>query len=92
MSKPPYEVNETGWGEFEIQIKVYFMDPIERPVRIRDLNSLICNCSNKNLMDNNWIFSSKVTLYHLLKLFQTEAALASGKKNLVSEYYDEIVS
>jgi hypothetical protein len=33
-----------------------------------------------------------VTLYHLLKLFQTEAALASGKKNLVSEYYDEIVS
>ena len=33
LSKPPYEVNETGWGEFEIQIKVYFMDPIERPVR-----------------------------------------------------------
>ena len=32
-----------------------------------------------------------MTLYHLLKLFQTEAALASGKKNLVSEYYDEIV-
>ncbi|XP_028394067.1 YEATS domain-containing protein 4-like [Dendronephthya gigantea] len=63
LSKPPYEVNETGWGEFEIQIKVYFMDPVERPV----------------------------TLYHLLKLFQTEAALASGKKNLVSEYYDEII-
>jgi YEATS domain-containing protein 4 len=33
LSKPPYEVNETGWGEFEIQIKVYFMDPVERPVR-----------------------------------------------------------
>ena len=34
----------------------------------------------------------QVTLYHLLKLFQTESALASGKKQLVSEYYDEIVS
>ena len=34
----------------------------------------------------------QVTLYHLLKLFQTESALASGKKQLVSEFYDEIVS
>ena len=33
ITKPPYEVNETGWGEFEIQIKIYFMDPLERPVR-----------------------------------------------------------
>lgn len=63
ITKPPYEVNETGWGEFEIQIKVHFMDPVERPI----------------------------TLYHLLKLFQTEAALATGKKNLVSEYYDEVI-
>lgn len=37
LSKPPYEVNETGWGEFEIQIKVYFMDPVERPVRLLNL-------------------------------------------------------
>ena len=34
----------------------------------------------------------QVTLYHLLKLFQTESALASGKKQLVSEFYDEVVS
>ena len=33
-----------------------------------------------------------MTFYHLLKLFQTESALASGKKQLVSEFYDEIVS
>ena len=31
-------------------------------------------------------------MYHLLKLFQTESALAAGKKQLVSEFYDEIVS
>jgi YEATS domain-containing protein 4 len=33
LTKPPYEVTETGWGEFEIIIKVYFHDPNERPVR-----------------------------------------------------------
>lgn len=32
ITKPPYEVQETGWGEFEVVIKVYFVDPVERPV------------------------------------------------------------
>ena len=40
----------------------------------------------------NFFFFLQVTFYHLLKLFQTESALASGKKQLVSEFYDEIVS
>lgn len=61
--KPPYEVTETGWGEFEVIIKIYFNDPTERPV----------------------------TVYHMLKLFQTEADIMLGKKNLVSEFYDELV-
>ena len=26
-TKPPYEVSETGWGEFEVVIKIYFHDP-----------------------------------------------------------------
>ncbi|CAG5135521.1 unnamed protein product [Candidula unifasciata] len=63
VSKPPYEVTETGWGEFEIIIKIYFNDPAERPV----------------------------TIYHLLKLFQSETDVMLGKKSLVVEYYDEIV-
>jgi len=29
--KPPYEVKETGWGEFDIQIKIYFNDLTEKP-------------------------------------------------------------
>ncbi|KAI0228799.1 hypothetical protein LSAT2_020751 [Lamellibrachia satsuma] len=29
--KPPYEVTETGWGEFEVIIKIYFNDPNEKP-------------------------------------------------------------
>lgn len=33
LVKPPYEVTETGWGEFEVVIKIYFNDPNERPVK-----------------------------------------------------------
>ena len=31
---PPYEVSETGWGEFDIAIRVYFHDPNEKPVTL----------------------------------------------------------
>jgi len=61
--KPPYEVTETGWGEFEIAIKIFFQDPNERPV----------------------------TVYHLLKLFQSETDIMLGKKQLVVELYDEMI-
>lgn len=63
LVKPPYEVTETGWGEFEIVIKIFFHDPNERPV----------------------------TLYHILKLFQTGPDMMGEKKTLVSEFYEEIV-
>lgn len=33
ITKPPYEVSETGWGEFEVAVKIHFVDPVERPVR-----------------------------------------------------------
>ncbi|VDK67806.1 unnamed protein product [Litomosoides sigmodontis] len=32
VEKPPYEVTETGWGEFEVQIRIYFVDVNEKPV------------------------------------------------------------
>lgn len=34
ISEPPYEVTETGWGEFEIMIKVFVNDPLEKPVTL----------------------------------------------------------
>ncbi|XP_031630339.1 YEATS domain-containing protein 4 [Contarinia nasturtii] len=34
LTKPPYEVTETGWGEFEVVIKLHFHDPNERPVTL----------------------------------------------------------
>ncbi|VDK49655.1 unnamed protein product [Gongylonema pulchrum] len=32
VEKPPYEVTETGWGEFEVQIRIFFVDVNEKPV------------------------------------------------------------
>lgn len=61
--KPPYEITETGWGEFEIVIKIYFHDTNERPI----------------------------TLYHILKLFQSGPEALLSKNTLVSEFYEEIV-
>lgn len=37
------------------------------------------------------IFISQVTLYHLLKLFQSDTNAMLGKKTVVSEFYDEMV-
>nr|XP_026690149.1 YEATS domain-containing protein 4 [Ciona intestinalis] len=64
VTKPPYEVTETGWGEFEIVIKIFFHDPNDRPL----------------------------TIYHGLRLFQTENNIIVGnKKAVISEFYDEMV-
>lgn len=37
ISKIPFEVSETGWGEFEVVIKIYFQDPNERPVSVHGM-------------------------------------------------------
>ncbi|KAI5286451.1 NuA4 histone H4 acetyltransferase complex and the SWR1 complex subunit [Ascosphaera acerosa] len=32
VERPPFEVHETGWGEFEIQVKLYFVpESLEKP-------------------------------------------------------------
>lgn len=35
IEEPPFEVTETGWGEFEIQIKVHFVpEASEKPMTL----------------------------------------------------------
>ena len=34
IEKFPFEIHQTGWGEFDIAIKIFFVDPSERPVEI----------------------------------------------------------
>jgi len=46
VTKPPYEVTETGWGEFEIVIKVYFNDTVERPATISHVLKLFQHGQN----------------------------------------------
>eukprot|EP01071_Lankesteria_metandrocarpae_P007384 Lankesteria_metandrocarpae@DN4664_c0_g1_i1.p1 len=35
LDNPPFEVNETGWGEFDIMLKIFFTDPSEQPVEVQ---------------------------------------------------------
>ncbi|XP_056338169.1 YEATS domain-containing protein 4 isoform X1 [Oenanthe melanoleuca] len=42
VTKPPYEITETGWGEFEIIIKIFFIDPNERPLEQAVLRLVGC--------------------------------------------------
>eukprot|EP00177_Eucheuma_denticulatum_P005302 GFKZ01009645.1.p2 GENE.GFKZ01009645.1~~GFKZ01009645.1.p2 ORF type:complete len:217 (-),score=21.36 GFKZ01009645.1:2423-3073(-) len=32
VTEMPYEVSEYGWGEFDVIIRVFFQDPLEKPV------------------------------------------------------------
>ncbi|XP_056633806.1 YEATS domain-containing protein 4 [Diorhabda carinulata] len=47
--KPPYELSETGWGEFEIVIKIYFHDPNERPVTMYHILKLFHSSSTQDI-------------------------------------------
>ena len=39
LTSPPFEVHETGWGEFEIQIKIFFTDTTEKPVSVSSVQA-----------------------------------------------------
>lgn len=34
VEQAPFEINEVGWGEFEIRIELFFLDPAEKPVEL----------------------------------------------------------
>ena len=34
VDKFPFEIEEAGWGEFQIQIKIYFHDAPDRPITV----------------------------------------------------------
>jgi hypothetical protein len=40
ISRPPFEVTETGWGEFEVGIQIHFHDPSQPPVSVVHLLKL----------------------------------------------------
>ena len=34
VEKYPFEISQTGWGEFDIGVKIFFNDPAEKPVEL----------------------------------------------------------
>lgn len=34
METPPFEIDENGWGEFQVQIKLFFKNPSIRPLQL----------------------------------------------------------
>lgn len=99
VEKPPFEVSETGWGEFEVQMKIYFIDPAEKPVFFKSYtissssspsewrsNSAICGV----ILQRGSIL--QIVAFHYLRLFQPQVTLANGKTIVAAEYYDEIIS
>ena len=40
VTKPPFEVSEKGWGEFECHIRIHFKDPTEKPVEVSHIVKL----------------------------------------------------
>jgi YEATS domain-containing protein 4 len=40
ITSPPFEVTETGWGEFECGIRMFFKDPDEDPIDVSHLLKL----------------------------------------------------
>ncbi|XP_049623605.1 YEATS domain-containing protein 4-like [Suncus etruscus] len=49
VTKPPYEITETGYGELEITIKIFFLDPNERRVNLYHLVKLFPSDSSAML-------------------------------------------
>ena len=75
VSKPPYEVSETGWGEFEVQIKIHFHDAAaEKPVIVYHVLKLFHSQPGSSGGET-----------------QTSSALVQGRKTVVSEFFDELV-
>ena len=55
VEKPPFQVKETGWGEFDIIIKVYFTDPSEKPLTL--LQPLKLYATEETTLDGDSVIS-----------------------------------
>jgi len=84
VSKPPYQINETGWGEFEIQIRVFFNDGNERPVTFYHILKLFHGADTPV---NAPAIPAEVTRGGT----SIQTAIIQGRKCVVSESYDEIL-
>jgi hypothetical protein len=57
VCSPPFEVTESGWGEFEASIRIYFRDPAEQPIDLFHLIKLYPPGLQQN---NHWLKKVRV--------------------------------
>ncbi|KAG5882716.1 hypothetical protein JTB14_020560 [Gonioctena quinquepunctata] len=90
--KPPYEISETGWGEFEIVIKIHFHDPNERPVTMYHILKLFHSGStqdigieqNQGLVSESYdeiVFQDPTQLMHHLLINTKQLTLGRWEHN-----------
>ncbi|KAK3858191.1 hypothetical protein Pcinc_035599 [Petrolisthes cinctipes] len=94
VTNPPYEVTETGWGEFEIIIKIFFHDPNERPVTIYHILKLFQSPPGTTPASaTNPVTATPAATTPAAVAVAAAAAAATGdlKKPLVSEFYEELI-
>jgi YEATS domain-containing protein 4 len=84
VETPPFEVEEAGWGEFEIVITLYFVDPSENAI---DLFHPLKVCRTATNNERN-IF---VLNFTCLQLFPPEGVPHPPNKPVISENFDQIV-
>jgi len=85
IATPPYEVTETGWGEFEIPITIHFRDASAKPLTFNHLLKLYPPGNQTQSV-------TKVSLVLPCSLpakLSPIPAACLHKQPVVSEFYDE---
>ncbi|CRG93391.1 gas41 homologue, putative [Plasmodium gallinaceum] len=89
-TQPPYEVNEIGWGEFYLQVKIYFADSTLPPVNIMhfvklntDSDSTHCPCVVNETYEEIIFKNPTIGLYN--KILQSNSTKVAPHK--FQEYF-----
>ncbi|BHF65026.1 YEATS domain-containing protein 4 [Sparganum proliferum] len=91
FNKPPYELTETGWGEFDIVIKVTFTDPNEKPLVITHLLKLF-HCDHEIMMGQKSlvreIYDEMVFVDPSPSFYRALVSSSAGNKALPPIYHE----
>ena len=94
VSKPPYEVSETGWGEFEVQVKIHFNDAAnEKPLIFYHVLKLFHGNSSGSGTGSGSAGTANAAAVDAGSSTgaTTSAVVIQGRKTVISECYDEMI-
>lgn len=98
FERPPYEVHETGWGEFEILIQIYFHDPREKKIDIYHLLQLYPKTPGASLSTKKPVISEHYDeiifnepFPELYQRIQSGVGIPPDTEKLENPFHQEIV-